>query len=58
MLLVLIVLGIAAVVFIARRFANQRREVKTGAEELLAERFAHGEIDEADYLSRRNALRS
>ena len=25
---------------------------------ILAERFARGEIDEADYLSRRNALRS
>jgi uncharacterized membrane protein len=31
--------------------------VKTSAEDLLAERFARGEIDEADYVSRRDALR-
>jgi putative membrane protein len=57
-LLILIAVAIAGVVFIARRFISRSNEARTGAEELLAERFARGEIDEADYLSRRNALRS
>jgi putative membrane protein len=56
-LLILIALVVAAVVFLARRSATQRRGVKTSAEDLLAERFARGEIDEADYVSRRDALR-
>jgi len=30
----------------------------TGAEQILAERFARGEIDEAEFVARRNALRS
>jgi putative membrane protein len=29
----------------------------TGAEQILAERFARGEIDEAEFVARRNALR-
>jgi putative membrane protein len=55
--LVLVALVITAIVFLVRHFAA-RRDVKTDAEALLAERFARGEIDETDYLSRRNALRS
>ena len=30
----------------------------TGAEQILAERFARGEIDEAEFVARRNALRN
>jgi putative membrane protein len=29
-----------------------------GAEQILAERFARGEIDEAEFVARRNALRN
>ncbi len=57
-LLVLIALVVAAVVLVVRHFRAQPRDVKSSAEALLAERFARGEIDEGDYLSRRNALRS
>jgi putative membrane protein len=57
-LLILIAIAIAAAVFLTRRYTGQSADAKTSAEELLAERFARGEIDEADYVSRRNALRS
>jgi putative membrane protein len=57
-LLILIALAITAAVLVARRYTARSADVKTSAEELLAERFARGEIDEADFLSRRNALRS
>lgn len=57
-LLILIALAIAAAVLIARRYATRSNETRSSAEEILADRFARGEIDEADYLSRRNALRS
>jgi uncharacterized membrane protein len=57
-LLILIAGVIAVAVFLARRSAARPGEVKTSAEDVLAERLARGEIDEADYLSRRNALRS
>lgn len=57
-LLVLIALVVAAVVLAVRHFRAQPRDAKSSAEELLAERFARGEIDEADYLSRRTVLRS
>ena len=57
-LLVLIGLVIAAAVLIARRYREHSTDVRTNAERILAERFARGEIDEADYLGRRNALRS
>jgi putative membrane protein len=32
--------------------------IASSAEQLLADRFARGEIDEAEFVSRRNALRS
>jgi putative membrane protein len=56
-LLILIALAIAGAVFLIRRNAARSADQKTSAEEILAERFARGEIDEADYRSRRNALR-
>ena len=56
-LLVLIALVVAAVVLVVRHFRAQTRAATTSAEALLAERFARGEIDEADFLSRRSALR-
>jgi putative membrane protein len=58
LLLILIALAIAGAVLVARRYAARAKETGSSAEEILAERFARGEIEEADYLSRRNALRS
>jgi putative membrane protein len=57
-LLVLIALVVAVVVLFVRHFRAQPRDATTSAEALLAERFARGEIDEGEYLSRRDALRS
>jgi putative membrane protein len=57
-LLVLIAFAITAAVLVARRYRERSTDVKTSAERILAERFARGEIDEADFLSRRDALRS
>jgi putative membrane protein len=61
-----VVLLIAATVLLARQFAGGgspgpvHREHDAGvgrAEDVLAERFARGEIDEDEYLRRRAALR-
>jgi putative membrane protein len=66
-LLLLIALVVAGVVYLVRRLTERAVDAKAGdgkagaatsAEAILAERFARGEIDEADYVSRRNALRS
>jgi putative membrane protein len=62
-LLILIALVVAGVVYLVRRLSAPGGDAKgadpnTSAEAILAERFARGEIDEADYVSRRNALRS
>ena len=57
-LLTLIALVVAVVVLIVRHFRAQPRDATSNAEALLAERFARGEIDEGDYLRRRDALRS
>ncbi len=59
--LVLLALVIAGVVLLARRSDSAPEHPAlqtTKAEELLAERFARGEIDEAEYRSRRDALRT
>jgi len=60
-LLVLIALAITGVVLLVRRSRDKATGTATGAttaEAILAERFARGEIDEADFVSRRDALRS
>ena len=57
-LLILIALAITAVVLLVRGYKSRSNETTTSAEDILAGRFARGEIDEADYLSRRTALRS
>jgi putative membrane protein len=50
--------GAAAwVVVVAVRSAQTRTEARR-PEEILAERFAQGEIDEAEYQQRRTAMRS
>ena len=56
--LVLIALAITGVVLLVRRSRANRTGVQTSAEAILAERFARGEIDESDYRSRRDALRT
>jgi putative membrane protein len=44
--------------FIIRQAADRgRRPASHGAEDLLADRFARGEIDEDEYRQRREALR-
>ncbi len=67
-LVVLIVLAliITAVVLLVRHFTTSRSDAATlesatsasSAEQVLADRFARGEIDEAEFVSRRNALRT
>lgn len=65
-LVVVIVLAllVTGVVLLVRRFAPPRPDSgasaspSTGAEQVLADRFARGEIDDAEFVRRRNALRS
>ena len=72
LLVVLIVLAliVTGIVLLVRHYSTSRHEVAatgdpaprvtaaTTAEQVLADRFARGEIDEAEFVSRRNALRS
>lgn len=53
----LLVAGAAALWRGARRDVGHR-EGRSDAERLLDERFARGEIDEADYLHRRDLIRT
>jgi len=59
-LLVLIVLAliVTGVVLLVRHYSTSRRDAGTSAEQVLADRFARGEIDEDEFVRRRNALRS
>lgn len=54
--LVLIALVITAVILVVRHFGSRPQTARSG-EKVLAERFARGEIDEAEYQRRRDALR-
>jgi putative membrane protein len=59
----LVALIVAAVVMVVRHSSTLNREaaapaVPSAAEEVLAQRFARGEIDEAEFRTRRDALRS
>jgi putative membrane protein len=72
-LVVLLVLLVTGIVLLGRHFSTSRRDVvapaaapavpaapapvASSAEQVLADRFARGEIDEAEFVSRRNALR-
>jgi putative membrane protein len=49
---------VAWVIVMVVRGASGPRSHAPSAEEILAERFARGEIDEQDYRKRRDALRS
>jgi putative membrane protein len=55
--LVLVAIAVAVVVVLVRHFGS-RPHVARDAEGVLADRFARGEIDEAEFLRRRDALRS
>ena len=64
-LVVLIVLAliVTGIVLLVRHFTAPRGDAvpvdtATNAEQVLADRFARGEIDEAEFVSRRNALRT
>lgn len=55
-LLLIILAGIvAAIIFAIRQSSGPR---SSGAEQILAERYARGEIDEEEYQQRRRTLRS
>jgi putative membrane protein len=54
--LIAIALVVTAVVLLVRHFSSASRTSRS-AEDLLADRFARGEIDETDYRNRREALR-
>jgi putative membrane protein len=66
--LVVLALVITGIVLLVRHYSRRNAEMATPAadtpaaattaEQVLADRFARGEIDEAEFLSRRNALRS
>ena len=66
--LVVLALIVTGIVLLVRHFTTPRvdtatddtatRARATSAEQVLADRFARGEIDEADFVSRRNALRT
>jgi putative membrane protein len=54
----LVLLVIAVTVLLVRHFGDSGRGAgRRGAEDLLDERFARGEIDEDEYRKRRDALR-
>jgi putative membrane protein len=56
-LLILVALAITGVVLLVRRSRAKVADATTSAEAILSERFARGEIDEADFVSRRDVLR-
>lgn len=61
--LVVLALLVTGVVLLVRHFTTPRSnaaplDATTNAEQVLADRFARGEIDEAEFVSRRNALRT
>lgn len=56
--LVFLALIVAVVIFVVRQSADRgQRGPSLGAEDVLADRFARGEIDEDEYRRRRDALR-
>jgi putative membrane protein len=57
-MVLLIVLIVAVTVLLVRHFGDGGRRSVRGAEDVLADRFARGEIDEEEYRTRRDALRS
>lgn len=56
LLWVLIILGLIALVRHLRTSSNRAPQARPAPEELLAERFARGEIDEQEYRRRLDTL--
>ena len=66
--LLVLALIVTGIVLLVRHYSTPRGDLAaddtatlpavTHAEQVLADRFARGEIDEAEFVSRRNALRS
>ena len=54
----LFISDIALAVGYARRSTTKSTELRCGAEDVLAERFARGEIDENEYLARLTVIKS
>jgi len=54
--LVFLTLVVIAVVLLVRQHDNPHESGPGRAEDILADRFAHGEIDEDEYRRRRAAL--
>jgi putative membrane protein len=67
-LIVVVALIVTGIVLLVRHYSASRHEVEmrdaalrepvASAEQVLADRFARGEINEAEFVSRRNTLRS
>jgi putative membrane protein len=58
LVVLLVVLLVAVTVLLVHHFSDGGRGTgRRAAEDLLAERFARGEIDEEEYRKRRDALR-
>jgi putative membrane protein len=56
-MIVLLVLIVAVTVLLVRHFGDGGRGRTSSAEDVLADRFARGEIDEEEFRKRRDALR-
>jgi len=54
--LLFLALVTTAVVLVVRSSSGRKTDVRGAAEDVLAERFARGEIDEDEYDRRRDAL--
>lgn len=57
-MVIIILLVVAVTVLLVRHFSDGGRSSNRGAEDVLAERFARGEIDEEEFRKRRDALRA
>ena len=57
-MLIVLALIVTGIVLLVRHYTTPRRDTGTSAEEVLADRFARGEIDEDEFVRRRSALRS
>jgi putative membrane protein len=57
-MVVMLLLVVAVTVLLVRHFNDGGRARNRNAHDVLADRFARGDIDEEEYRKRRDALRS